>query len=178
MNELLLSLYLTTSKWGFKAWIAVIVLCFIALGLIVTAVESVESAMMTPKQKVERAKQEALEAKQEAKIQALERKQEAQRAAIEAKQKALEDRELNVNVMSREAVRARLRDPDSAVFGDVVVVTKNNVTVACGSVNSRNGFGGMGGFESFVSNGTVAGTFFRSDVRDFHNIWNKLCVKK
>ena len=43
-------------------------------------------------------------------------------------------------------VRAQLRDPDSAVFSDVV----RKGEVACGYVNGANAFGGMAGRQRFV----------------------------
>jgi hypothetical protein len=49
------------------------------------------------------------------------------------------------------SVRSRLRDPMSAIFGQVsaVIDAKNMITV-CGAVNGRNGFGGYTGFVPYM----------------------------
>ena len=49
-------------------------------------------------------------------------------------------------------VKAALRDPESAQFSDVEVKGK----IACGFVNSRNGFGGYAGQIPFVVQSTQA----------------------
>lgn len=50
-----------------------------------------------------------------------------------------------------EGVRARLKDPQSAIFGPVMATTSGPPTylAVCGTVNARNGFGGYGGSELF-----------------------------
>lgn len=59
--------------------------------------------------------------------------------------------------MAEGAVRARLRDADSAEFAqeyvDLIAVGGRNITV-CGLVNARNGFGGRAGYEHFVAVGS------------------------
>lgn len=59
---------------------------------------------------------------------------------------------------AKELVRQRLRDPGSAEFSDIRVVPGivGRSTIVCGSVNSRNAFGGMSGPQRFVVGGTVA----------------------
>jgi hypothetical protein len=88
------------------------------------------------------------------------------------------------------AVKSVLKDPDSARFGTIhcldnrrmkdgkVVRTGGmQVTFACGSVNSRNGFGGYTGFQQFVVIiEPVQGMFIESQGAPFVDIWNKLCA--
>ena len=73
---------------------------------------------------------------------------------------------------ARTAVKARLKDPDSAEFGLISVHGK----VACGTVNSKNGFGGYSGAKRFVSGGNPATTFFETDSKDFEQVWDKFCI--
>lgn len=78
----------------------------------------------------------------------------------------------------KEAVQAKLKDPDSAQFKDVIFVQKaNEIPVACGEVNSKNSFGAYAGFQHFVSAGSPENTYLESEVEDFAELWNKLCVK-
>ena len=58
---------------------------------------------------------------------------------------------------AEDAVRYLLRDPDSASFRDVAIRENPRAQDSqyiefhvCGSVNSRNGYGGMAGFTNFV----------------------------
>lgn len=62
------------------------------------------------------------------------------------------------NVVER-AVRAQLKDPDSARFGVMRAGQgeENNITI-CGLVNAKNGFGGYTGFGTFM--GALAGGKF------------------
>jgi hypothetical protein len=88
------------------------------------------------------------------------------------------------------AVKSHLKDPDSAKFGTIHCldnrrmmngkVVRNGgmqVTFACGTVNSRNGFGGYTGFQHFVEIiEPVQGMFIESQGGVFVDIWNKLCA--
>ena len=75
-------------------------------------------------------------------------------------------------------VRGRVKDRRSAEFRNVFFVRgRAGAAVVCGEVNARNSFGGYAGFERFVCNGTPELTVFQSEVSDFHNLWNKVCVK-
>lgn len=49
-----------------------------------------------------------------------------------------------------ELLRGRLKDPDSAIFGDVKITVGAHGKLACGFVNARNGFGGRNGMQRFV----------------------------
>lgn len=53
-------------------------------------------------------------------------------------------------------VSQRLREPESARFSKISVVTKECAPVVCGVVNARNGFGGMTGDRSFAVAGDTA----------------------
>src|SRR3546814_20001358 len=54
-------------------------------------------------------------------------------------------------------VRRQLRDPESAIFSDMYVVGPRPArsAVVCGTVNSRNGFGGMAGGTRFIVGPTI-----------------------
>lgn len=55
---------------------------------------------------------------------------------------------------AKRALRAELKDPESAQFKDVYAnYTEEYDVVACGRVNAKNGFGGYTGFKRFVSSG-------------------------
>ena len=72
----------------------------------------------------------------------------------------------------QQAIKSRLKDPDSAKFGNVWV--KNGIV--CGSVNSKNSYGGYSGFKSFVGRGDAV--FFEEEVKplDFAKFWNMYCA--
>lgn len=79
-------------------------------------------------------------------------------------------------IVGQDQIKARLRDPSSAEFSGVYVSRKAGVPAICGTVNSRNGFGGMSGPQRFVTGGTTAiegdGTM---DAANFQEAWNSLC---
>lgn len=52
----------------------------------------------------------------------------------------------------RDAVTAKLRDPDSVQIRNVVAADVPGKTVLCGEVNARNGAGGFAGFQRFYGN--------------------------
>lgn len=52
---------------------------------------------------------------------------------------------------AKELIRARLKDPSSVIFGDVVIkVDRSGKRYACGFFNARNSFGGYSGMGPFV----------------------------
>lgn len=86
----------------------------------------------------------------------------------------------------QEKVRNMLKDPDSAKFRDLQVhhgVSKDGAgvshetAVVCGEVNSKNAFGGYGGYKRFISAGTPESTFLEelvpADV--FATAWDMFC---
>jgi len=79
-------------------------------------------------------------------------------------------------VAAQRAVRASLKDPDSAQFKDVYAnYTEEFQVVACGRVNSKNSLGGYTGFKRFVSNGKSAIIEGRDNVAD---AWAGACAGK
>lgn len=64
-------------------------------------------------------------------------------------------------------VKARLRDPESAVF--------KHLGKGCGYVNSRNGFGGMSGDKPFIVGANDKVAFQSDDQRAFATVWNGHC---
>jgi hypothetical protein len=60
-------------------------------------------------------------------------------------------------ILAEEGITKSMRDPASVVFADVIFVSDRKseggyyVPVVCGSVNARNGFGGMSGPRHFVA---------------------------
>jgi ribosomal protein L37E len=79
-------------------------------------------------------------------------------------------------VVGKLAVKKRLKDPDSAEFKDVFANVGENISVACGYVNSKNSFGGYTGYQRFISNGLSEGTFLENEMEDVYAVWNKLCI--
>jgi hypothetical protein len=77
-----------------------------------------------------------------------------------------------------QAVKARLRDPESAQFRNEVVVHKAKTTALCGEVNARNGFGGFTGYEPFIANGSDM-VVFPADLSGstFSAAWDRFCRK-
>lgn len=85
----------------------------------------------------------------------------------------------NIVIMSRDGVRSRLKDPDSAEFRNVGYYSGGPEGAAvCGEVNAKNSFGGFAGYERFVAMGPKT-AFLESEVAtgEFATVWNTLCVK-
>lgn len=82
-------------------------------------------------------------------------------------------------VKSQEGIKAKLRDPDSAHFRDTRFYSGGAAPVVCGEVNSKNGFGGYGGFQRFIASGEKL-AFLESEMAssgEMDDAWKKLCVK-
>lgn len=75
--------------------------------------------------------------------------------------------------VAREIVSSALKDPSSAVFGDVWGMSS---TVACGSVNAKNSFGAMAGRERFILDGGKVS--FEHKEAGFDHHWKKACVDR
>ena len=76
----------------------------------------------------------------------------------------------------KAAVREKVKDPDSAVFRQVFFQAgKDGIPMTCGEVNARNGFGGLAGFQRFISAGRSELTFLEEQVEDFDVIWDRFC---
>lgn len=83
---------------------------------------------------------------------------------------AEEDRRLLLANAARKAVMGILRDPTSAIFGQVLIVRKGGQESICGEVNAKNGFGGYTGMKPFV---------ITSDAKLYMNSperWNRHCA--
>lgn len=75
-----------------------------------------------------------------------------------------------------EAVKAKLKDPKSSQFRRVYFhKSADQIPITCGEVNSKNGFGGYGGFQKFVSGGKTDLTFLEDEIEDFATVWNRFC---
>lgn len=68
---------------------------------------------------------------------------------------------------ARDAVRARLKDPDSAQF--------RNQAGWCGEVNAKNSLGGYVGYRRFIASGRTV--LVEGDVSGvvFNDTWRKIC---
>lgn len=74
---------------------------------------------------------------------------------------------------SQENVARKLRDPGSADFGPTVVSRRDGIAV-CGTVNARNGFGGMTGAQRFI-NTQRSGIYLEEMRADFASLWGRYC---
>lgn len=115
---------------------------------------------------------------------AAEAQERQQREAEEARKEAAEEarrderiREYSWMEAGKDAVRAKLKDPDSAEFRNVVFVRgEDDVPVTCGEVNAHNSFGGKSGFQHFLSAGSPERTWLEEEVQDFASLWNRFCA--
>ena len=84
-------------------------------------------------------------------------------------------------IKSKEGIKKRLKDPDSAKFRDVRFYSGGTTPVVCGQVNAKNALGGYSGFERFIASGDNESiAFLASDVEtgdSIDNAWNALCIK-
>lgn len=91
--------------------------------------------------------------------------------------RAPEDPIFSARVDAEEKVKAILKDPDSARFGQEWV-REPKLPIVCGEVNAKNSFGGFAGASEFIVLG--AGAFVREhgsdDDRSFVRMWNQLCI--
>ena len=77
----------------------------------------------------------------------------------------------------KDAIKAKLRDPDSAQFRNVEFHSSGGVPVACGEVNANNGFGGKAGYERFIAAGTSLAVLESemASSSELDTVWNKFC---
>lgn len=81
-----------------------------------------------------------------------------------------------LQVAAKDAMKASLKDPDSAKYRNVFAhpVAKNPGAYAfCGQVNAKNGFGGYTGYERFIAGPGIAVT--ETSMKDFDIAWSQLC---
>lgn len=77
----------------------------------------------------------------------------------------------------KDAIKAKLRDPDSATWRGVNFYDGGGIPIACGEVNANNGFGGKAGFERFIAAGDVM-AILESDMAtraDMDQVWATYC---
>jgi hypothetical protein len=73
-------------------------------------------------------------------------------------------------------VRESLKDPSSADFGQVVMRSiGGGNSVACGTVNAKNGFGGYSGFKRFIYTHERSSVAFDDGGANFSDSWDSLC---
>lgn len=72
-------------------------------------------------------------------------------------------------------VKAQLKDPSSAQFRSVRTYHGSGTPVVCGEVNSKNGFGGYGGFQRFVAAGDVIALEEQMAPGEMQAAWSKVC---
>ena len=80
--------------------------------------------------------------------------------------------------VSQDAVRARLKDPDSAEFRKVFFnAYKDTTPVVCGEVNGKNSFGGYSGYQHFLASGETL-VFLETGMpaNEFAKAWNEMCL--
>lgn len=79
--------------------------------------------------------------------------------------------------LGKSEIVKMLRDPDSAQFGDARVSRKQGPPVICGTVNSRNGFGGMTGSKRFIAAPGVMSVIEGENMTasEFSGSWNQFC---
>lgn len=75
---------------------------------------------------------------------------------------------------SKDAVKAKMKDPNSAQFRNVYFSRSGGVPVACGEVNAKNSYGGYRGYQFFIAAGDSL-TVLESEVSDFKALWQQLC---
>ena len=88
--------------------------------------------------------------------------------------------------LAKEAITKMMRDPDSAVFDHVFFVNDRKsetgyfVPVVCGTVNGKNGFGGMTGARQFVAvmSDVAQGLWLEGTTTQdvFAAEWNRFCA--
>ncbi len=77
---------------------------------------------------------------------------------------------------SKDAARARLKDPKSAEFKNVYFSDTGGTPMTCGQVNSKNSLGGYTGYQLFVASGDTL-AFFEKETDGFGKVWKKFCSK-
>lgn len=82
---------------------------------------------------------------------------------------------LRVIVEAEIAIKEMLKEPESANFRN----TFTSKGVACGEVNSKNSFGGYGGWQGFISNGSSI-TILEEQVggNEFKKLWRTYCINQ
>lgn len=80
---------------------------------------------------------------------------------------------------AQDAVRAHLRDGQSAEFRGTFIEHWGGAPVLCGEVNAKNGFGGLAGFQRFYfRDGAPVGMEEAVDHEQFARDWFKFCNRR
>lgn len=98
----------------------------------------------------------------------------SERQASQAASESARKRQLWVYEM-QERVKRNLKDADSAVFRNVSLSEKSGAPVVCGEVNSKNSFGGMSGFQRFISAGEIQALEEQMGRGEMDKAWAQLC---
>lgn len=98
-------------------------------------------------------------------------------------------RQASAQVSAEDAVKQRLRDPDTAKFEDEIIRLGPGGALVCGRFNAANGFGGRAGYQRFIvttkkstySDGTpkeiaTAIALEEETPRLFRRTWGELCA--
>ena len=80
-------------------------------------------------------------------------------------------------IRQQESISDKLKDPDSADFKNSFVSHQMGAPVVCGYVNARNGFGGYGGFERFISGGSIQVLESQMAEGEMDESWITVCGK-
>ncbi|WP_315809468.1 hypothetical protein [Pseudomonas sp. C9-3] len=75
--------------------------------------------------------------------------------------------------IAKEAVLAKLKDPDSAKFGQIISKASG---IVCGYVNAKNAFGGYTGDKAFMYSPQKQIAVIQGEAKDFEGVWNKQCA--
>ena len=102
--------------------------------------------------------------------------EDPEKAAIRKKLEELEKLKYLSIERAKSAVRAHLKDPDSAKFHHVTNAPYR-ATFVCGHVNAKNAFGGYTGFTEFMVEASTRTVAINDGSRKFAKTWNEICVK-
>lgn len=76
----------------------------------------------------------------------------------------------------KDVVKAHLKDPDSAKFGQIDIIKGKDVQIAVVTVNAKNSYGGYVG-EKQAMLGRGKGTGMKWDFHKFEDLSHEDCVK-
>ena len=100
-------------------------------------------------------------------------------AQVEAPQRILPETQIR---LAEEAVRASLKDGESARFSEVrigrILDATTGVGAVCGRVNAKNSFGGYGGAQRFIAANKVAFLEEMMPRSEFATSWSEFCQTK
>lgn len=80
---------------------------------------------------------------------------------------------------SKDAVRAQLKDGNSAQFRNVIFHRgKDGLPMVCGQVNSRNSYGAYGGYQLFAASGRNGPVVLQEQMepKEFGKVMKRLCL--